>query len=420
MTGGGRTVLRWTGAAVGLVAAALAVLHPSTAWWLRREERAWKDEDSHTRPRGAPDATARSLIDLARPLGIELQVFRSSDPELSPVVAFVEAQRRSDSDDAAGPTPAVLELLSRYEPHLRAIESLLAGAAPPAWPEDPERPFDSPRPPVLGLRTLNALLVARAAERDRAGDAAGTERALLASTRLTESLQDRAETLAQLGTAALAGERAGVLRLLVHPPTGSAARLGAHDFRGPFLASYRMEARLATAYARSRRFSWRELTGQRKGAEASGLRRAADHLLATPFARLCAADTSRRLRGLVSALQTADPCRVDTEALDAALARDLPRWNVVARTALQLAANRWTAVRDLELEEELTRIVLEIRAEPPDRQDVIASRVCGGLVWRRSPDGKGAVSVEPVGLATEARSNGAPWRYRVAAPVRQR
>lgn len=415
MTARGRAILSWAAAATGLGTAALALIYPFTAWWLHREERAW-GEGPIARSRPTPDRTASNLIDLARPVGIELQVFRSSDPELSPAVAFVETQRRAVADDEAAPSPALLVLLGRHGPSLQAIESVLAGAPPPAWPEGFERPFDTPLPPVLGLRVLNALLLAHAAERDRAGDAVGTERALLASTRLDGSLQGRPETLAQLGGAAIVGERAGVLRRLAHPPSGWVPRLGAHDFRGGFLSSYRMEARLHTAYARDRWFSWSGLAGSGTGPEPSGLFRIADRLMATPYARLCAADCSRRLRGLAAALRADDPCRVDTAALDAALERDRPRWNVMARTALPHAANRWTAVRDVELDEELTRVVLETRARRPERADAIASRVCGGLVWTRTPDADGGVAVDPAGVALPARRGGVPWTYRLAPP----
>jgi hypothetical protein len=70
--------------------ATLALPLPFASWWLGHEEGAWTREDpdaaerlARERPADA-NATARRLTELARPLGIELQVLRSSDSELAP------------------------------------------------------------------------------------------------------------------------------------------------------------------------------------------------------------------------------------------------------------------------------------------------------------------------------------------------
>jgi hypothetical protein len=401
-----RRLFFWTGLAALLAAATLALPQAFAAWWLGREEGAWAREDpdaaerlERERPAGANE-TARRLTELARPLGIELQVLRSSDPEIAPAIAFVEAERVAEQD-GDGATRALRERLALHDASLRAIEALLIASEPPAWPHDFRRAYDTTPPPVFGLRALNALLLAGAAQRGRAGDRAGGERALLASSRLDEGVSQRPEAIAQIAAAALTIERAGVLRRLADPPPGWAQRLGAHDFRRSFLASYGMDARVLTAHVRRRE-------APVDGPVASRVRDAVRRLLGTQYSRLAAADASRRLRGLAAALRSSDPCRVDAGALGGA-----PAWNAAARATLPYAAQRWSAVRDVELEEELTRVVLDTRAQPPPDPDVVPSYVCPGLVWTRSPDGAGGTMVTAGGVVLPPRTRGATWRYRL-------
>ena len=189
--------------------------------------------------------------------------------------------------------------------------------------------------------------------------------------------------------------------------------MGVHDFRRTFIATYQMEARLQADYMRSRSFSWRELWPDAK----TGPPAWADRLVTTPYAWWCAADSSRRLRRLASRLRETEPCRVDTAALHDAVRRDLPRANVVARSLLPQAAYRWTAVRDVELDEELTRVVLETRAQPPASADAVDSRVCGGLAWKRTPDETGGVEIKAEDVRLPARGGRSAWRYHVKPPV---
>lgn len=415
----GRRLLWWT--AIGLATAALVLAAPYGAAELRirMERRAWSRDDPAgaaaigRQPTAPANGTARELVERLRPLGLDLRAGHLADEELSALAQAIESEgRRSDDHDGR---PALPE---RYREALTGVEDLLLGAEPPDWPRN-VRSFDPPLPPIVGLRALNALLLARALERDGGGDVAGTDRALQASSRLEVGLRDRTERMSQVAAAALARARAGVLRRLVHPPEGWRDRLGAHDFRSSFAAAYQMEARIQMEYARRRRFAWTELTGGRS----SGLpdwSRPADRLVTTAFARWCAADASRRLRATAAALRAVEPCRADPVALEQAATRDAPRWNLVARATLPGAAAAWLSVADVELQEELTRVVLETRALRPAGPDSTASRVCSGLVWTRTPDAAGAVTVAPAGVALPARRGGVPWSYRVAAPAGQR
>lgn len=421
---GRRRALWWAGLTAAPLAATLVLPSLVSAWWLRHERRAWTRDDprgadllDREQPMGANE-TARRLAAIVRPLGIELDVFRSSDPELAPALAFVDAERHADGDAVPPAAAAVRVLLDRSAEALAAAEGLLASSQPPAWPHDWRRLFDASPPPVLGLRALNALLLARASDRARAGDRAGAERALLASRRLGESVEERPETLAQIAAAALAGERAGVLRRLTDPSPEWAARMGARDYRGPFLSSYQAEARLGSEYARGRSFSWREVWGGAADVRPAVPLRALDRLLTTPYVRFCAADSSRWLRHLAAELRRSEPCRVDTETLEAAVTPG--RWNAPGRIALSSAAHRISLVRDLELEEELTRVVLETRAQRPQRADAVASRVCGGLDWTRTPDQAGGITVGPSGVRLPDRAGRSPWSYRLAPPPTER
>jgi hypothetical protein len=414
-----RRRLAWTLATAALPVASVGSAYLVAAGWLRFEGRAWMRDDpagaaalGRLRPADA-DATARRLIELARPLGIELGAFRSSEVDLAPVVAFVDGERRAIADDGRDAPPEVQERLLREGARLDAIEELLAGSGPPGWPFR-LRGFDGTDAPILGLRDLNALLLARAFERDRSRDRKGAERALLASGRLGDSVRERPEVLAQLAATWVTAARAGILRRLAEPPDGWTQHLGTHDFRGSMLVSIQLEARQQMDYSRRQSFAWLGGSGTRAG----GLPPAIDRMLTTPYARWCAADTSRRLRGLAVRLRAPEPCRVDLSALTPV--PEAFRWNRVARIMLPGAAVRWRHVTEVELEVELTRTVLETRAHRPERGDSIASRVCGGLVWTRTPDAAGGVTIDPTGVALPKRPQDAPWRYRVAPPAGQR
>jgi hypothetical protein len=416
-----RRFLAWTLAAVALPPFAVAAAHLIAAGWLRWERRAWNRDDpagaaalARWRPADA-DRTARLLIELARPLGIELGSFRSSETDLRAVVAFVDGERRAVADDGQEAPSAVRELLVREEARLDPIERLLAASGPPGWPFGP-RVSEGTDAPILGLRDLNALLLARAVERGRAGERDGAERGLLASVRLGDSLRERPEVLAQLGATWVTAARAGVLRRLAEPPDGWSERLGAHDFRGSMLASFQLDARRELEYSRRQSVAWLGLGGS--DAEPRSLPRTVDRLLSTPYARGCAADTSRRLRGLAARLRAPEPCRADEAALTPA--PEELRWNRLARITLPAAPVRWRHVADVELEEELTRIVLETRARPPGHGDTVASRICDGLVWTRTLGAAGGVTIEPAGVALPKRAQDAPWSYHVAPPVAHR
>jgi hypothetical protein len=420
-----RRRLLWCAGAVLLGAAAvLAVPYGWAEVRIRMERRAWSRADPAGasaiagQPTAPANGTARRLVELARPLGLDLRALHVADDQLVPVLDSVESEGRAGGDSDPRDDATRTALLERHRAALAAVESLLLSAEPPDWPRT-GRSFDPPLPPVVGLRLLNALLLAGALERDRAGDPAGAARALDASTRLEMRLRDRTERLSQIAAAALARARAGVLRRLARAPEGWGERLGTHDFRASFAAVYQAEARLQMEYARRRRFAWAELAfGRSPALPAWSL--PADRLLTTPFARWCAADASRRLRAVARALRAVEPCRADPRALEEATLRDVPRWNPVARPAVAGAATVWLAVADVELQEELTRVVLETRARRPERADTVPSRVCSGLVWTRTPDPGGGVAVDPAGVALPERRGGVPWSYRLAPGVAHR
>jgi hypothetical protein len=408
------------GLVVAIAAAVLVLPILLSGGWLLYERRAWSREDPSSAavlarrgPEGGNDP-GRRLIELARPIGIDLRGLQPSDTELDPLQKAVEGQKHTTGDDPGDAPVEGREVLARHRVALDAVEALLAEAEPPSWPRDLRRLYATPVPPVIGLRALSALLLARAVDRDRTGDAAGALRALEASSRLDDGLRDRPETLAQLGALAMAEARAGVLRRLAAPPAGWAERMGAHDFRRTFIATYQMEARLQADYMRSRSFTWRELLPRAQDGPPTW----ADRWVTTPYAWWSAADYSRRMRRLAARLRETEPCRLDPAVLDNAITREVPRANRIARPALTQATYRWTAVRDVELDEELTRVVLETRARPPVNGDAVDSRVCGGLRWSRTPDGSGGVEITADGVRLPARGGRSAWRYHLkAVPV---
>ena len=128
-----RRLLAWTLAAAALPVVSLGCAYLLAAGWLRWERRAWiRDQPAGAEALGRlrradADATARRLIELARPLGIELGVL-PIERDRPPAGGHVRGRREAawSTDDDRDVPLAVRDRLLREGARLDAIEELLA------------------------------------------------------------------------------------------------------------------------------------------------------------------------------------------------------------------------------------------------------------------------------------------------------
>jgi hypothetical protein len=394
----------------------------AAAWWrLRSAERAWTRDFEPTaavlarHPPAATNETARRLDDLVRPLGIVMTGAPSRNADLSAILTLVSKEEISMEDDPAPLPPPVQEFLATHADQLASVEMLLLNSAPLVWPSDHRLGYAAPGPPLMALRQLNAVLLARARDRDRTAQPADVGKSIEASFRASDGLHDRPELVSQLIAGAMVRARSATMRHLTHSLPEWPQRRGAHDFRRSFAVAYQMEAHLQTGYGRGL-VSVQDLALNAGEPRPGGAWNTTVRLISTPYTRLSAADYSQRLRGMALEFRAVDPCRSDVAAVNARLTREIPRWNVLGRLALRSLPPTWTTVADVELNEELTGLVMQARSQPvPPTADAQASRVCKGLQWTRTPDGSGGLVIEARDASLPERTGGAPWRYHLRA-----
>ena len=323
----------------------------------------------------APDSTAAlELAELARPLGIPLARTEGSNYDGSPgLVAlnkFVsEWSRKADDGPLEPPAPEVAEFLSRTRADVDAIEALLLTDRPVAWAVNLRDGQAPPAPPLMGLRSLDAVLLCRAIDAARRGDTSAARRSIEATGRLALTVRDRPELISQLIFMALLGRRNAVMRRLPAEALAGVDR-PARDWKAAMVRAYQAEVLLFSAAARS--------------APAPGERPVYRNWLARyVLIDLSLADYSTQVYRMAVQLRSADPCRLDPQALSEDSERSLPRWNLLGRIAMPGLSSAWLSAAQIAFDDELTRLVLKAktRASAAALPARVPSDVCSDVNW---------------------------------------
>lgn len=285
------------------------------------------------------------------------------------------------------PPPAVEAWLCEHAGKLEALRETLAHGPPPLWSRETlawlDRPpygpgGDSRLPNVLGHLAVQDALAADALWQAAQGRPALAQDALEASWRLAAEQRDHPVLIVQLVATGVARQQAGLLRQLGDPGGRWRDRLDGRRARRRLIDALAFEG-----------FSWLGYADF-ESEDAKWLVRITQPL-ARPVVRYSLASASVELHDRVERLAgLAAWCDRDLEALGASLELELPGWNKIGQLAVGSFGGVVERVARLELELELTSLVLELddaggRALEATRR----SRACPGEAWSvtRSPDG---------------------------------
>jgi hypothetical protein len=200
----------------------------------RREpaaEAAWQKEFgnlSAPTPVHDDNATAVRLAELAPAAGVD---FKKTEYPPSQVAmgTYVNAEAMKTGGPVDPPPEDVRLYLDAHKAGLDAVVDLLTRAEPPAWKTDLWPPPDPT--PLMGLKQLSLVLVARALAGASAGRDVDAARTLSAAWHLSVSLGDFPILIEQLIAMAMAPAPASLARRLAVDAGSWRARLGEYDAR---------------------------------------------------------------------------------------------------------------------------------------------------------------------------------------------
>jgi len=411
-----KRILRYTlwATAILVVLAAVAVvgLRLWSPYRQRAADRAWAEsfepmETLLARHPAAPDSPAAlELAARAQRLGISMLPsptpgsigkapasgevgWKEEAKRFQPLVSFVGGQgTKAEDATLEAPPQEVGDFLSKNSGEIDAVEARILGPDPITWAIDIRKGADAPYPSLPGHRYLVSVLLARALEAARGGEGPAAERALEASWKLHSTLRERPELMSQLVSIAMTDLHNGVLRRVPTEPAEWAERLSRHDWRRAVLRSYQAEALQFTITARE---GWTPASG---GREASKPAEWAWRLVSRLFLELSLANYSEQMNRMAVEVGLQDPCSLDAAALSRRTEEAIPRWNILARIAMPSFARTWNSVGRAALGDELTRLVVQAKAQVPPAQAselprTVPSSACAGVTWavRALPSG---------------------------------
>ena len=313
----------------------------------------------------------------------------------------LEEYGRVESAVAGGPVnpppPGVSDFLRANSDALSALRRRLLAGDLPRWEQHLERFPDVPLPNLLGIMSLQKVLIADALGRGAAGDTQGAAETLEASWALNTALTGEPTLISQLITLAVARMQAGVLRRVPGMPAVWGDRLLA-DHHGSLFQAMRIEGWTLIEsppiefdrdpYAPM----WKELFQW------------AVRPILQPIQRQSSRVTGQALLEAVERVAAAGPlCEVDLSAQQEELTADLPVWN---RTFVGMTDGfspilgrlaRW------DVDAEMTLRILDLQtayrrtgawpARLPGRTD---SRACPSRRWVYDvSDGSASLTLEP-------------------------
>jgi len=256
----------------------------------------------------------------------------------------IERARRGPID----PPPTELSAyMAEYGEELTALRRHLIRGAVPVWESDLSAAEYAPLPNLLGHINLQKLLAAVALARLHAGDSDGALADIEAAWQLSKSLRDSPILISQLILLAGVRYQLGVLRQVPDVEEIWLDRLAEHDFRASFIDAMKYEG-----------WVWLYFDGSNH--EELPLWQRAMAPLSRPYTKLCLADVSEAWRERLVNLERVDAiCDRDLAPYGAEMEITLPRWNKVGEMYVPNLVNAIDRMARLELDLELTRLVIE-------------------------------------------------------------
>jgi hypothetical protein len=311
-----------------------------------------------------------SLPDRTQPSRESSQAFASVSDQLVDICRF----------EAVGGEQYEFYLPWREGHRTRIAEliGVIVGGELPRWDHDLDQSPEGPACELGGLLWLHRLLTAEAWLTAAEGDAAGANRALEASWRLSEGLRASPQ-------------------LEVHELTLDALELQSAALRRIPQANHEWQNRLRSVDppSQARRAYLCESWLVRRRAETVSERQPVIGFVAQPFARLLAIDNHEAMLQAVSDLEGTDINGFDSARFAAEQFSRVPRWNSLARSGLMSSWDSWHRSVRSGLLAEMTRRVLRIR------------ELYDEGAWS---------ALQELQAAQPSRMTGLDWRYLVEAP----
>lgn len=318
---------------------------------------------------------------------------------LIPLVAFLGTEGAKADDETLDAPPAqVAEFLSRHRAEIEAIEAHILKNDSISWASDIQKGLDSPTPSLLGHRHLTSVLLVHALETARAGNSQAAQRALEASWKLNLVLRERPELVSQLVATAVAGSHNAVLRRVPGTLGDWQERLSSHDWRRSMLRAYQAEAWMFERLG----VQVESFVLDAGGAQSSGfvgrIKRLAKPLTRL-WLKLSVADYSDQLRRMAVELRHQDSCALDIDKFTGRMEAEIPWWNVLSKIAMPSLARSWGSVGRALLDDELTGLVAQARAQvrsattAAPQTATIPSSVCVGMNWMVKPRANGDLEI---------------------------
>ncbi len=335
-----------------------------------------------------PDSPALLRLDaMTRAVGIWLilddqgSVSPPNQDLLKAMDRAVSQQALSATDDVAPLPEPVRALLDRERVDFDRIESQILDGGPITWRRDLPLGFDAPRPAILGVKQIQAVLLTRALDALHERDDARARRSLEAAWRMSAALCRQPAVITLLMALHANRLQSAVVRCLRHPDAWR-ERLERLDAFAAGLDALQFEAYAQQRFAA--RFVGTVDVGDFDVGPPSGALAFANRLLTSPYVRASMYDGSARLAALGPALQKRNACLVSPAVVANEILATFPAWSRIDRDSVSSLANAWTALRDAALQSELTVAVLRARE---GSVGPMPSTFCPGFTWTQSADG---------------------------------
>jgi hypothetical protein len=361
-------------------------------------------------PPTEPSATALGLEAMSAAIGLDLAPADVEDrvhPE--PAVAkryeaiwpaareYVNRDLTSPDDRIGAPPAELARFFAEHEAEVERLAGRLEGRGEAIWEMDVREGRDAPLPNLHGQVQLMGLLGARALLLERRGEHAAALQGLEGMWKLAEGLASRADIISHAILLNQTKTVVGILRKVDAPALEWIERLRGRGFFEACLAACQNEG-------------WHRSRDRPEQAAA----------------------ISRVARRFADGLLEKGPCVWSRDELDrrleVAASAEEPGYEAIAADALGSFVDVLSRWYRLLLDEELTALVLEARAERaasrdrswPAQLSRLDSEVCDGERWsyKRAASGGGSAALSYGGHAPESDSRGLvlPLSFRAFPP----